>query len=215
MKKISKLFILICLLSIGLSNLNYINAAEIEPMNGIYWILMDIDKDYKTETQGGWELFYEGEPATEGGEYDTVMYDVSYSHSVSASFSTVAIKDAVEAELGFEIGVTESFSSGKNSRLLKKGEYVKAYYMKNYDVHKVTEVQVTGSPNNDPYPSAPTRTKFVYEAINPKIKLTYHMGSTTDSYRLRNTTSQSSDPYMVEYYELIDDKWILTSVEYN
>lgn len=135
------------------------------------------------KTSGNWKHLYTGSPAKRDGEYDTVSHSVSYGHTYSGSFG-MSIKDKVQAELGISFSKTEEFSISKNSAPLKKDEYIKAYWIKNYDVYdiKQTDSQHTYG-FKQAYPGGPYQpvnqykdvnsTVKVSKAIQPKIKIEY------------------------------------------
>jgi hypothetical protein len=208
-KKIITVLFSICILA----NLTTANVHATSLRQGVYWVLDKIESNYSTTTSGSWTLFYSGAPAAKAGEYDTVGYSVTYSHSASASFSATLIKDQVEAQLGLTIGKDVTFSGAKNSAQLSKGEYVKAYYIKQYKVHKVTEAQVFGSSSVKPTPESERRIVYVNEAILPQIKLEYYGG--TSKSLLSNSISTLEEAYKTEYYNYINGEYILTNTEYR
>ena len=144
-------------------------------------------KSSGTATAGSWTLFYEGEPSKNGGETDTASAGVSYTHTFSGSL-TGEVKEKVQVQLGYSFGKSAEFSVSKQSRTLKKGEYVKAYYMKNYELTTVNQTQYkTVRGWQQKYPGGPyefvnttsatgkTQTATAKRAILPKIKLEYYV----------------------------------------
>lgn len=193
------------------------------PTTRRYWTYTK--KDAGTGTSGGWELFYEGEPAT-AGETDTAAAGVSYTHTYSGSFG-VGVKDKVQGELGYSFGKTTEFSVSRTSRALKKGEYVKAYYMKNY---KLTTIKQTEYKNvsgwKQSYPGGPytyidetsatgnEKTATAKQAILPKLKLEYFSSTTATSAAMAMQINGFSEkPAYVEYYDYVDGQYVLVDTE--
>lgn len=133
--------------------------------------------------------------------------------TVSASLGWT-IKKAVEAQLGLSIGHSESFGISKNSAPLKKGEYVKAYYARTYSVSKVVEGQVFGSSTFPITDKSPRRTRYVYRAIQPQVKLEYfhHYGNSSIN---DFTVNENRKPYKIECYNCVNGIYILTETTYN
>ena len=194
------------------------------PTTRHYWTYTK--KDAGTGTSGGWKLFYEGEPATAAGETDTAATGVSYTHTYSGSFG-VGVKDRVQGELGYSFGKTTEFSVSKTSRALKKGEYVKAYYMKNY---KLTTIKQTEYKNvsgwKQSYPGGPytyidetsatgnEKTATAKQAILPKLKLEYFPSTAATSAAMAMQTNDFLEkPVYVEYYDYVDGQYILVDTE--
>lgn len=176
-------------------------------------------KSSGTATAGSWTLFYEGEPSKNGGETDTASAGVSYTHTFSGSL-TGEVKEKVQVQLGYSFGKSAEFSVSKQSRTLKKGEYVKAYYMKNYELTTVNQTQYkTVRGWQQKYPGGPyefvnttsatgkTQTATAKRAILPKIKLEYYMSRST---RSANILGVDEIPYETEIYEYIDGQYVLT-----
>ncbi|WP_427338203.1 hypothetical protein [Caloranaerobacter sp. DY30410] len=174
---------------------------------GYTWRIKSIIKNIKTETKGNWNLIYEGNPAQRNGETDTISYSTTYSHTYTGSFAFTLLKRQVEFALGYSFGKSESFSGAKTSAPLKKNEYIKAYIKRNYRVSKVIQEELYYNTKNRPIykPTGKTKIVYCYEAILPKIKITYHMAPNTRSqYKLYNS-SLISHPYREEYYEPTPD----------
>lgn len=214
MKSSFKIFCLI-LLSMFLLGSISVYANEVVPFGrhstGYTWFLEEIKKNYDTQTAGDWVLFYEGEPSQEAGEVDTVTASTSYSHTYSGSFGMSAIKQNVQAQLGYSFGVTETFGVSKSSRQLKKGEYILAYYKRNYKLSKSISQKYYYDTKliTDIYsPTGIYATAICKEAIQPKLKLEYHQ---VNSYRTMNNNSDTL--VKIEVYEYIDGEYILVDEE--
>lgn len=104
-------------------------SAIMVPQVDYYWKFTTSSAG--TGTAGSWKLFYEGAPARKKGEIDTVTASVSYSHTFTGSIAT-EIKKKVQVQLGYSFGVSKSLSASRATKVLQKGQYVKAYYIKNY-----------------------------------------------------------------------------------
>ena len=170
------------------------------------------------KTSGSWKHIYTGEPATRDGEYDTVSHSVTYGHSFSGSFGG-QIKKLVQVDLSISFSKDETFGISKNSAPLKKGEYIKAYWIKNYDVYDVKqtdhqhtygfEQQYSGGPyvKVDKYHDEVSHVT-VSKAIQPKIKIEYWK----DGKKVR---SINGDDLLerVEYYQMINGEYQLISSE--
>ena len=156
-----------------------------------------------------WINFYIGEPAQRDGEVDTIGHEVSYSHTLSGSLAA-EIKDAVQLELGYSFGKSESFSVERSSAELKKGEYVKGYYAKTWSVTPVYQVDskhttgwqlIPGSGGEyeyvDYYETDRT-TAYARRAIAPKLRLDYF-----------SSTTRSGGCIKTEIYEYIDGNYQL------
>lgn len=138
------------------------------------------------------------------GEYDTVAFSTSYSHTYSGSFAIPALKVQAEGTLGYSYGVSKSFSISKNSASLKKGEYVKCYSKKNYSVSIINQEEVSFDTNRNPIykPTGNTKTVNSYRAILPKLRLEYYINGKPS----RSANGKTDDyMYKVEIYELNDE----------
>lgn len=167
-----------------------------------------------SQTYGDWSLFYSGAPAERDGEYDTVSISKTYSHSYSGGIGG-DIRD-VEASLGFTFGSDVTYNVSKNSSSLKKGESIKAYWIKNYDVSTLLSreiIRITGFElgwGGQYYPvnrteSGQTRTATINKAIMPRIKLEYY-----DSKGNRRGIESLS---RVEYYDYKDGDYRLINTD--
>ncbi len=184
-----------------------------------HWVLTSTEY-VGTETRGNWELKYSGYPSSTDGEYDTISFSESYSHTFTGSFEFNIIKEEVEAQLGYSYGVSQTFGVAKNSRVLAKGEYVKAYSIKNYKKTKVTQsewlMKYFGPRPTTIYddPTGVTSIVYSYQAIMPQLKLEYWKNGIQVS--SVNAKSASTEPYMVEYYEAdAQGNYNLVNTEYN
>lgn len=166
------------------------------------------------ETSGGWVKFYTGHPAARDGEYDTVSHSISYSHTFSGTIGG-DLKGKIQAQLGYSFGKTQEFGIAKNSAPLKKGEYVRAYYTKNFDVTKIRQTDLKRTTGYElaggqyhPVDRIETIVSYVYakKAIQPKIKLEYWK----DGKKVRTASDR---PFRTEYYELVNGKYQMKSVE--
>ena len=71
-------------------------------------------------SHGNFILIYEGEPARATGEYDTVSYSISYSHSITGTIEP-SLKTKITTSLGYTAGKSVSFQISKNSASLNMG----------------------------------------------------------------------------------------------
>lgn len=157
-------------------------------------------------TKGSWTHCYTGNPAVRDGEYDTVSHSVSYTSTYSGTFGG-SIKSSIQAEFGISFSKGEEFSISKNSAPLKKGEYIKAYWIKNFDSYDVKqtdyqhtygfEQQYPGGPyvKVDRYNSVVSHVT-VDKAIQPKLKIEYWK----DGKKVRSAGTEDSLE-RTEYYE--------------
>lgn len=169
-----------------------------------------------TKTEGNWKLIYSGHPARRDGEYDSISHSVAYSHTYSGTLEA-ELKGKISASLGYSFGKQQSFQVTKNSSPLKKGEYVKAYYIKNYLVNKIEQkdlMHIYGWESGwggQYHPVDRYETKYVYaqgkKAIQPKIRLEYYKS------RTRFSSDSSEKPFKVEYYENIGDNYTLVKTD--
>ena len=174
--------------------------------NTYFWKHKNVSKG--TQTEGGWNLLYSGAPASADGEIDAISASVSYTHTFSGSFAT-GIKRTVELELGYSFGHSVRHSISRSSRALKKGEYVKGYYKKTYEVTEIDQTQYVirrGWKNSQyfeqTYATGQTKTATAKKSILPKIKLEYYGGS----------RARSADKLIrEEYYDFIDGEYVLVS----
>jgi len=167
-----------------------------------------VDRTYE-ETQGGWTHIYTGSPATRNGEYDSISHSTSYSHTYTGTIGG-NLKGGIQAQLGYSFGKTVTFGISKNSGSLKKGEYVKAYYQKNFDVSKIQQTDlkrttgyILSGGQYRPVDRIETITSYVYakKAIQPKIKLEYWANGN------QVRSDSAGHPTHVEYYEFINGQY--------
>ncbi len=168
----------------------------------------------KEITKGAWQHFYTGHPAERDGETDSPAHAVSYGHSYSGTFGG-NIKDKIQIEFGISFSKEETFSITKNSAPLDKGEYIMAYYKKNYDSYDVTQKDLQHTYGfAQSYPGGPYEKVDKYEtvtshvtvdkALQPKIKIEYWK----DGKHVRSAGSESV-LVRTEYYEFIDGEYRL------
>ena len=124
-----------------------------------------------TETKGGWVHFYTGSPATKDGEKDIVSSNITIDKELTGNLK-VTYKQ-LESILGYSVQKKETFSVSRVSASLKKGQYVKAYYMKNYTKHKVTQRQYLTT-NGQTFPTKNYAYVYSLKPLMPQIRLEYH-----------------------------------------
>lgn len=139
-----------------------------------------------TETKGGWVHFYTGARASRAGEKDVATGNVKVKRELTGNLK-VTYKQ-LEGTLGYSANREDTFSVSKVSASLKKGEYVKAYYMKNYTKNKVTQRQYVTT-NGSTYPTSNYAYVYSLKPLMPKIKLEYYGAKT-----------RSETPYKTEIY---------------
>lgn len=157
----------------------------------------------KEVTKGGWLHLYTGSPATRAGERDSFTKTVSYKRELSGNIK-VTYKQ-LESVLGFKASATDSFSITKTSGSLAKGEYVKAYYMKNYNRYKVTQRQYIRT-NGITSPTSSYAYAYVDKPLLPKVRLDYYTGSS-------KSRSNEGMVYKTEIYDA--ETGLLEDVVYN
>lgn len=170
------------------------------------------------QTAGSWTHLYTGDPAKHDDEHDTVIHSISYESTYSGSFGG-NIKDRIEIQLGISFSRAETFGVNKTSGSLKKGEYIKAYWIKNYDVYRVKQIdyqhtygfaqQYPGGPYQkvDRYDSVISYVN-VSKALEPKIKIEYYK----DGKKVRSINANDM-PERIEYYEYVGGEYILVYTE--
>lgn len=194
------------------------------PQTKYYWT--HTKKGSVTKTEGSWTLLYSGHPATQNGEVDTVSKSVEYTHTFSGSFAAT-IKEKIQVELGYSFGKSNSFSVSRSSRALKKGEYVKGYYIKTYEVTEVLQTEYKNRSGwtqterggayhyiNETTATGNKKTAYAKKAISPQIKLEYF--SSKPGRSTRNAVgANGADEHLVavEYYEMINGKYELVRSE--
>lgn len=167
-----------------------------------------------TETSGNWALSYEGYPATSAGEYDTATFAKEYTHTFSGSLN-LNLKKEIQISLGYSFGTSKEFAVSKNSSALKKGEYIKAYWRKNYNVSQILQTtehrrltEITNSNGQhiqqDVLVSTDKETLYAKEAIMPQIKLEYYINGKLSRSNKEVITRE-------EIYEFIDGNYQLVS----
>lgn len=196
-------------------------------------VQIDHDWSYRIEHSGtsnrNYELIYEGAPAAANGEYDTISYEVSYSHSITGSIEA-SLSKKISASLGYSSGKSVSFTIAKNSAQLNKGEYVKAYYAKTYEETTIYqtdhqhvygwELADGGSYNKVDYYPTEHKTGYGHKAIMPKIKLEYYKSgrkiqksvARKDSLYI-NENTKSDEIIKTEVYEYVDGEYTIIPSE--
>ncbi len=131
----------------------------------------------------------------------------------------IHIKNKVQAELGISFSKTEDFSISKNSAQLKKGEYIKAYWIKTYDVYNVRQKDIQHTVGfKQSYPGGPYEpvntyntvysTVEVSKAIHPKLRIEYWK----DGKKVRSAGSEDTLE-KVENYEFVNGGYQLIFTE--
>ena len=158
------------------------------------------------KTKGSWTHFYTGDPAKRDGEYDTASHSVSYSSTFSGAFGG-NIKSKIQIEFGISFSKSEEFAISKNSAPLKKGEYIKAYWIKNFDSYDVTQKDLKHIYGfKQQYPGGPYVKVNTYDtdishvtvdkALELKIRIEYWK----DGKKIRFADTEDSLE-RIEYYE--------------
>ncbi len=183
-------------------------AESIQPQtDGYYtdWGVKSV-KHNATQVVGSYKLCYEGNPAKRAGEYSTVGGSASYTSSISGTVK-VPVK-VIEANVGFEIGVSVTTSASQNSAPLEVGEYVKGYIAPLISYDEVIQHRYY---RIDGYSTEETATCRACKNIAAKIRIDYYKGNLPDN--LLNVEDDA--PYKSETY-LIDStgKSTLVNTEY-
>lgn len=165
-------------------------------------------------------LFYVGSPASRDGETDTCGTSASYNVEVSGTFQISA--KSVASSLGLTIGKSYSFNASKTSAPLKKGEYVKAYYTKNWQRYTIKQERIkhttwysyddngnpTGIHSKDEVVG--TAKGYIYKPIMPKITLKYYKSNSKSAPR-----GSTSAPYKTETYEWNGNSYVITQTQFS
>lgn len=198
-------------------------------------VQIDHDWSYKIvnsgTSNGKYQLIYEGAPAAANGEYDTISYEVSYSHSITGTIES-SLSKKISASLGYTSGKSVCFEIAKNSAQLNKGEYVKAYYAKTYEETTINQTDHQhvygwqladgGTYNPVNYYTTVHKTGYGHKAIMPKIKLEYYKSGKkiqksaarkASSYINENT--KSDEIIKTEVYEYVDGEYAIIPSESN
>ncbi len=170
----------------------------------------------KTDTK--WTHFYTGDPAQREGEVDSAQHSVSYGHSITGGI-VGTIKQKIQVELSISLNKSETFGISKNSAPLKKGEYIKAFWARNYEIYDVKqtdhqhiygfEQQGYGGPyvKVDRYKDVVTK-GTVKKALQPKLRIEYWKNNK----KVRSAgTADVLD--RIEYYELVNGEYQLVYME--
>lgn len=170
------------------------------------------------KTEGTWKHFYTGDPAQRDGEYDSIQHSVTYGHSITGGV-VGSVKEKIQLELSISFSKDETFSITKNSASLKKGEYIKAYWIKNYDEYTVKQIDhqhtfgFEQQENFGPYVKVDRYHDeisyvTVKKALQPKIRVEYWK----DGKKVRSAGEETLLD-RVEYYEFIDGEYQLVGSE--
>ena len=202
------------------------DTASGKPVNEIKASAVQLSSTYsfvknynQTQTEGGWILGYTGHPAAKTGEYDSASFGVSYSNSCTGGLNAT-LTDVIEASLQYTFGKTESWTATKNSAPLNKGDYVKAYWMKTYDVTNITQIETVhhlgwqGSTPVDYY-TQNMNTLYAKHAILPKLRMEYYnkngMYASSAVAPDKTETSSTTTPYKTETYTWINGQYVKTN----
>lgn len=167
---------------------------------------------------GKWTHFYTGDPSQRDGEYDSIGHSVTYGHSISGGVAG-SVKQKIQLELSISFSKDETFSITKNSAQLKKGEYVKAYWIKSYDEYRVKQIDhqhtfgFEQQENFGPYVKVDryhdeVSYVTVRKALQPKIRIEYWK----NGMQVRSANTEDILDH-VEYYEFIDGEYQLVGSE--
>jgi|GEM_PF-6003143 len=140
------------------------------------WRIDEVSRDY-TITYGPYEFFYEGSPAEYSGEVDTISSSRAVSNDYSGSIA-IGLKKRIELTLGYSFTDTSALSSGKQSRALEKGEYVRGYWRPIYSQSKVVQRQYYRLDGYE-IPTGVTMTCYGKKATGIGLKLEYYSASGT------------------------------------
>ena len=160
-----------------------------------YWKIIS-KSSYGNITKGDWVHIYTGYPAQGTGEVDSLSFSTSSNHNLTGTINVS--NSLVSAELGYTIGVEQTFTSQKSSRPLKKGEYVKAFYKKAFSRTTLKQQKYYYELGTS-YPQNQYATGYSDRAIHPMIKLEYY-------------SSKRSSPE-VQYFEFESGNYIEVSEE--
>lgn len=196
------------------------NSTPYDGQVDYYWRVASKSATGTTSRGTGRVFFYEGAPATRTGETDTCGTSVSYSVEASGSFEISA--GTVASSLGLSIGQSFTFEVSRTSAALEKGEYIKAYYTKNWQTYTIKQERVKHttwySYDEDGNPTGihstdevvKTITGYIYKPLMPKITLEYYGGSA------RSASARSgSTPYKTEVYEWNGSSYVITQTYYK
>ncbi len=182
------------------------------------WKVYDKDIAVGTSYSGTWNYFHESYPCGADGEYLSIGYSTTTSNEISASASA-AITDAVELSLGYSYGKSITFSGTVNTRQLKKGEYVKAYWR---EVHQIDNLYMRPY---DQFAGKWIGNEFTFvqsfKALMPQIRLDYYKNGVKLSYKQPFDMSESKivdmeqTPTESQYFELVDGEMkLVKTVKY-
>ncbi len=141
-------------------------------------------------TNEGRECIYYGAPATRKGETDTISHTISYSHCFSGSLE-FSIKKKVEVQVGYTFGIEKNFSVSKTCAPLERGEYVKGYIAKSYEVTPINQKdeqhiygwrqkETGGEYEYVDYYNTERSVAYAKKAIAPQLTFEYYKSKSTN-----------------------------------
>jgi hypothetical protein len=211
------IFLVISVPAFAVDNINNTDAQQVQPR----YVGTTTDHIWKHEVmykyeeeKGGWNHFYTGYPAGRDGERTLVSGSTSYSHTFSGTIYG-SLKKKIETSVGYTFNITKKFTISQMSGFLGKGEYIKAYYCRNYDVSKVKQketLHIYGWEQGfggqyhkvDRYESGKTCYMYAKKALKPKIRLDYWK----DGHKVRSINNKDI-LLKTEYYEYINGEYKL------
>lgn len=202
MKKIKIKYLLIGMLTSMLLLPNPIRAESSKgPILPTYeWRINNIQKNvYTSSNNHDYVFLYESLPVVRDGETVSVSATKGYSHTYSGSMS-YTIKKAVQAQLGYSYGTNVSFSVSKTTPPLKKGDYIRAYWRKNYSVSAVYLDYIKYNPYTNEETVEKTSHVVSLEAISPQLKLEYYSNNSRGFNISSLEKSKNDEPIRIEYY---------------
>lgn len=152
-----------------------------------------------------WEYKGKTSPATRDEETRSKSVSSTQSHTYSGTIGG-NIK-LVEVSLGYSFGTSKTYTDSATTSPLEEGEYVEIYSRDVFEQTVVTSLEYT-SLAGQPYKLSSTESAEAREFVNTEIKFEY--------YRERNnlrSLDNDDEPFKTEYYEFIDGKLVLISVE--
>ena len=168
----------------------FADAIDIQstPADGtvIYkWRLESVSKTGTTTRGDSKHLFYVGYPAEHDGEQDVSATSVSFAVTKSGTFQFPIVKIKAMAGITVSIGSDMTLAVERSSRPLKKGEYIEAYYTRNWErwtakqVKEKATTRYTFDSNGNPtgiytdVEVVETVYGYLYKPILPKVTLIY------------------------------------------
>ncbi|MCT4688712.1 hypothetical protein [Vallitalea sp.] len=214
-----KLLITIISLSLLISSTAYANEEKENTLadypDRIYEWYLATQRTLEAPSSRGadWTLFHSGDPAQKAGEVEDVSISRSYSNGITVNVCG-EILSKITPNIGYNIGETITFQTGKFSAPLALGEYVRGYYKEQYEVtefdFRLYEKDLTGHIIRVVEYSHIVNT---YRAILPVIRLEYHQKTNTRAF---NTADDLASLTKTEYYKADKEgKYYLIKTEYN